>query len=204
METMEKTDTFDVKITMLAPEHIEQVARLHVRGINKGFISSLGETFVRRLYQAIVESERAFGFVAIVDGKVAGFVSCAESVGSVYKHVLKKHFVKCLWTILPKMLCPRNVKHALETLFYPKTISSGFPPAEILAVVVSEYARGAGIGKTLIRSSLDEFRKRKIPKVKVMVGCQLPANTFYAKLGFELAGQYQHHGYMLNVYVYRL
>ena len=98
----EKQD--QIKFDKLKTEHIPEVAQLHIMGIKEGFFGSLGNKFVCCLYQAIIESDQAFGFVAIKDGEVLGFVSCVESLSSLYKHIIKKDFCNLAWAMLPKML----------------------------------------------------------------------------------------------------
>ena len=188
-------------ILPLETEHADAIAELHIRGIAGGFISSLGPGFVRCLYRGIAQSDRAFGFVAIVDGDVAGYISCAESVGAVYKYILRKHFFRLSLAVLPKLLRFRTLKHALETLLYPSRAKNDLPAAEVLAIVVDDSVRGRGVGRALMQRSCDEFHRRGVEKVKVMVGKGLPANAYYEKLGFELTGHYEHHGAVLNCYV---
>lgn len=177
------------------------VAALHIEGIGTGFISSLGEKFVEYLYERIVTSTQAFGFVAAEDGKVIGFISCTESVAAIYKYILKKHFFRLVLAILPKMLRLYYVKSVIETLFYPIRCGANLPSVEILAIVVDEQRRTMGIGRRLIKEALHESRRRGIEKIKVMVGEPLPANKFYRHLGFQLVGQYRHHGHLANAYV---
>lgn len=57
----------------LESKHAEQIATLHIKGINTGFISSLGIDFVTALYEAIAKNKSSFGFVGI------GLVDCARS-----------------------------------------------------------------------------------------------------------------------------
>lgn len=194
-------DPSGISMVCVSEANAAAVARLHICGISEGFISSLGERFVRYLYQGISESDDAFGFVAVRDEKVLGFIACAESVGAVYRQVLKKHFLALVFSILPKLLHWRIIKNAAETLLYPVKAHDNLPRAEILSIVVGEEARGTGVGKMLMAAALEEFRRRGIAEVKVMVGEWLPANEFYKKVGFTLRGQYRHHGYMLNAYV---
>jgi len=47
-----------MEFTRLESRYVEQVARLHIDGINTGFISSLGIDFVMALYRAIAKDEK--------------------------------------------------------------------------------------------------------------------------------------------------
>jgi GNAT superfamily N-acetyltransferase len=195
-----------MEIAQLNNEYVAQVARLHIHGISEGFISSLGEKFVSSLYRGIIESEQAFGFVAVRDGQILGFICCAESVGKVYKQVLKKHFFQLGVAFLPKIFCWRFWKNALETLCYPAKAQGhdDLPSAEVLSIVVDDKAQGLGVGRLLIEAAFEEFKKRNISEIKVMVGDGLRANEFYEKMGFTLARQMLQHGKPMNAYIRKL
>ncbi len=193
-------------IIRLSTEHNIQVTVLHIQEIKYGFISSLGEKFVSSLYRGIIESEQAFGFVAVQEGQILGFICCAESLGAVYKQVLKKHFFRLGVAFLPKIFCRRFWKNALETLCYPAKAQGhdDLPPAEVLSIVVDGKAQGMGVGRLLMEAAFEEFKKRNIPEIKVMVGEGLRANVFYENMGFTLARQMLQHGKPMNAYIRKL
>jgi ribosomal protein S18 acetylase RimI-like enzyme len=196
----------ELQIQSLSIDYAQLVSQLHINGISEGFISSLGEKFVSSLYGGIIESDQAFGFVAVRDGQVLGFICCAESLGLVYKQVLKKHFFRLGVAFLPKIFCWRFWKNAMETLFYPVKAKAheGLPPAEVLSIVVDDKAQGMGVGRMLMEAAFAEFKKRNISEIKVMVGDGLQANEFYKKMGFQLATQLVQHGKAMNAYVTKL
>lgn len=188
-------------IVPMSIEHAAAAARLHRQGIPEGFIASLGEPFLRALYEAIVTSSRAFGFVALDRGEVCGFVTCAETVRGVYSSVLKRRFFRLAWSVLPRMARPGNLRNLWETFRYPARAEAGLPEAELLSIAVAESARGGGVGRRLFERCVEEFHRRGVPAFKIMVGEGLPANGFYQRLGCRAAGLYRHHGRMLCAYV---
>lgn len=198
----EKQD--QIKFDKLKTEHIPEVAQLHIMGIKEGFFGSLGNKFVCCLYQAIIESDQAFGFVAIKDGEVLGFVSCVESLSSVYKHIIKKDFCKLAWAMLPKMLRWYNIKNTIATLLYPSKTRKNLPSAEILTIVVDKHVRKMGVGRRLIEQSYDEFCKRGIKWIKVITGEDQQADEFYKTVGFKLIDHSQRRGVLLNIYAMKL
>lgn len=190
-----------VRIVPLRTEYVDAVARLHIAGITEGFIASLGPRFVRYLYQGILAAPGAFSYVAEdSDGQVLGFISCAESVGQIYKQVLKRNFLGLTLAVAPKMVRPRVLRNVCETLLYPSKADDSLPPAELLSIVVDDKARGMRVGARLVEKGLQEFHNRGVERIKVMVGAMLPANAFYLKMGFVKVGEYAHHGHTLNAY----
>ena len=75
-------------------------------------------------------------------------------------------------------------------------------PIELLSIVVAPKARGGAIATKLVKAGLEECYKRKIDKLKVLVGIDnKPANKLYEKCGFELVQQIKSHGTLSNIYV---
>ena len=166
------------------------VATLHIEGITAGFISSLGKEFVEYLYEGIVASSQAFGFVAIEDDRVIGFITCVKSVTSIYKYILRNHFFKLVLAILPKLLRLSNVKDVIETLFYPRGAGKDLNCAEIVAIVVDGRWRGKGVGRSLILKAVDETGRRGMEKIKVMVGEPLSAQRVGTCRPFRTSRQF--------------
>jgi len=187
----------------LESRHADQVARLHIQGINTGFISSLGIGFVTALYEAIVEDDNSFGFVAEENDKVLGFVAFTTNINKLYKSVILKKGWRFALLLAGKMFSLKRIKKVFETLFYPsRTKKMNLPSAELLSIVVADERQGKGLGLQLLQKGLAGCAKRGIDKVKVLVGADnKPANELYQKCGFELVGQIDSHGVISNVYV---
>jgi len=81
----------------------------------------------------------------------------------------------------------------------------GLPEAELLSIVVAEEHQGKGVGLALVKRGFEECARRKIEKVKVLVGAQKErANKLYLNCGFDLVGQFENHSVLSNVYVVRI
>ncbi|HOF18942.1 MAG TPA: GNAT family N-acetyltransferase [Phycisphaerae bacterium] len=187
----------------LSKRHARQAAHLHREGIGTGFLSSLGEAFLRQLYSAIPSCPSAFGYVwQEPDGEVLGFIACAQSVGRMYKQALWRRGVWMALILARFVVRPGIVRRIWHTLRYPSQVGDDLPSAEVLSIAVSEKARGKGVGKALMQAALAEFARRSIARVKVAVWSENEtANQFYLRCGFRLAITREHHGLPMNVYV---
>jgi len=187
----------------LKTEHANQVARLHIKGISTGFISSLGIDFVTALYEGIAQSKSSFGIVAQENESLLGFVAFTTNLNKLYKSVILKKGLRFAIMLAGKMSSTQRIKKVLETLFYPGRIRKmALPRAELLSIVVAEKARGKGLANDLVKKGLGTCRKKGIAKVKVLVGMSNgPANKLYQNCGFELVCQLDNHGVISNVYV---
>ena len=190
-------------IKPLSKSYSSQVASLHISGISTGFISSLGIEFVTALYEAIAEDKNSFGFVAVEDDKVLGFVAFSTNLSKLYKYVVLKKGLKFAFILARKMTSFRVFRKVLDNTFYPNKMKKmELPNAELLSIVVVEEGRGKGVAAQLIEKSFEQCKNRDIDKVKVLVGAEnLPANKLYKKCGFEFHSEIENHGVISNIYV---
>lgn len=193
------------KIRPLTDKDANGVAALHIESITRGFISSFGIDFVTSLYKAIAQSKTSFGFVAVDNDKVLGFVVFTNNIKSLYWSIILKSGLHLMLLFAKKALSFQRIKNALETLFYPsRTKKIKLPPAELLSVAVAPKERGRGLASQLIKKGFEHCRKKRIDEVKVLIGADNEAgNKLYIKSGFELAGQIVNHGIVSNIYVAR-
>jgi ribosomal protein S18 acetylase RimI-like enzyme len=163
----------------------------------------LGIEFVTALYGAIAEDENSFGFVAIEDDKVLGFIAFSTNLNKLYKSIILKRGLRFAFLLAGKMFSLERIKRTLETLFYPgRTKGMNLPSAEVLSIAVASQSCGKGFACQLIEKRLQECYKRGLDKVKVLVGADNTAvNKLYLKCGFELVEQINNHGVLSNIYV---
>ena len=192
-----------MKIELIEHENVHRIARLHITGIPVGFISSLGEKFLTVLYEAIAKDKNSFCLVAEEEGQLLGFAAFTESIGQLYKSVIKSHCLKLLPVLALKMIRPSVFKRVIQNILYPgKSKKLGLPQAELLSIVVDSAARGKGVAKMLCEAGFDECRKRGIDKVKVLVAAEnIPANKLYKKCGFKFVTEVDSHGVLSNIYI---
>lgn len=189
-------------IVTMTKQHARAAARLHRTGIHTGFLSALGSMFLTQIYAAIPSCPSGFGYVwQEEDGRVLGFIACADGVGKFYKQALLRRGMFMALPLIRFILRPSVMKRMWQTLRYPVESDEDLPQGEILSIAVSSEARRKGIGKALLQAALDEFEQRGARRVKVAVGANLaPANRFYPRCGFELALTREHHGHPMNIY----
>lgn len=173
-------------ITDIKQDHTAQIAKLHMQGISTGFISSLGIDFVTALYEVIAQSKSSFGFVAQEANKIVGFVAFTANISKLYKLVVLRKGLRFGFLLAGKMFSLRRIKKVFETLFYPTRIRKmHLPKAELLSIVVAKEQQSKGIASAMIRRGFEECVRRKIEKVKVLVGAQKKsANKLLPKMWF--------------------
>ena len=192
-------------IMKLKRQHIADVASLHERYIDGGFISSLGSAFLVHLYESMITSENAFCLVAEDAGEIHGFISGTYDLSIFYNDFLKKKFVPVMALLVPKLIKPKIFWKLVETFIYPSK-QKNLPGAELLSIVVSDKYRGKGVSESLFKSMVSEFKEKNITNFKVVVGSNLSAATrFYQKMGgIPYAEIEVHNAEVSRVYVWEI
>ena len=183
----------------------DQLAEVHRAEISEGFLSTLGPSFLRTLYQTLASSKSAFVLVSIEGNRVQGFIVGAMDTGAVYKEFFNRAGFKALRFLLPKLFSVARIKRICETLFYPKKKQSdSLPEPEILNFCVRSDLQSKGVGTQLFLSLCDEFRQRGVSQIRIVTGeSQLSAQKFYEKKNARLAANIQvHKDSQSRVYVY--
>ena len=175
----------------LAPD-ASAVAALHRDLIAEGFLSSLGERFLCRLYRRVALSDDAFVLVAEDDDEVVGFIAGALSLGRLYRRfVLRDGAAVALGSPLRLAGAWRRV---LETLRHGVDGEDGTPGAELLAVAVAPAWRGRGVGARLVSAFQAELTGRGVDASQVVVGADnAPAIAMYRRAGFTPARTFELH-----------
>ncbi len=192
-----------VEIRVARVSDAPAIAHLHRTRISEGFLSSLGERFLTRLYRRIILSDGGYAAVAINHGsEVVGMSALAVNVAHLYKQFIVKDGLVAGFISAPRIL--RSLPRVWETLRYPST-AEGLPDAEVLSVAVSDDVAGRGVGRALLASTLRECELRGLQAVKVVAGTDnTAALALYRASGFVLVETMQvHAGTNSSVLVWR-
>lgn len=182
-----------------------QVAEIHRSEISEGFLSTLGPGFLMTLYKALSDSEHSFLLCYEAEGRVQGFIVGATDTGAVYKEFFRRAGWKSFTVLVPKLFSVARIKRILETLFYPKKKrQDDLPEPEILNFCVRAETQGQGVGSKLFEALCEEFRKRGVPKIRIVTGeTQKSAQQFYEAKKATLAANIEvHKDTQSRVYVY--
>jgi len=190
----------------LSTVDLSAVARLHRRSITAGFLSTLGERFLARLYRAIASDSCSAVLVADSGSGIEGFVAGTVDTSAMYRRVLGREWFWFGLALAPSALKPGNVKRMLETLRYGKRSDVGEQPgavtAELLAIAVAPQARARGVGRGLVDGLEAFFAGRGVKQYKVITAASDPAsNGFYTACGFAPTREFAHHGNPMREYV---
>jgi ribosomal protein S18 acetylase RimI-like enzyme len=191
------------------PNFWREIASLHQEEIQEGFLSTLGQEFLARLYAAVVQSDDAFLLAALVGnaGKVAGFICGSTDTNQVMRDCIFQSGFRLIPPLLPRVLSLRTVSKILETLRYSRhNGSSALPKAEILNFCVSRGVQRQGVGRRLFGALISEFKRRGVDQIKIVTGeSQVTARRFYEAIHARQIGNIEvHTGARSVVFLYQI
>jgi len=175
---------------------LSEVARLHVEYIKSGFMSQLGERFLKCFYRTISKSESSYLAVYINEkNEVCGFISGTISLPNLKKELKKKCKLTIVESFLKLIFNPMKILNFFESYKYAS--SEHFKVAtnsELISIVVRQECRSKGIAKALYKSLVYFFKEKKVKKFKILVGSNLKeAQKFYEKMGAEKIDEIEIH-----------
>lgn len=189
----------------ITTEEFSWIASLHKNSIATGFISSLGEKFLSRLYHGI--SKHPLSCVIVEKnnhGRLIGFISGSLSISNCYQYVITHNFVGLGLPIIFKLFSLSTIKKIFETLIYPmrKNRSNFNTQAELLSIAVTANSRGKGVGSRLVKSLEDFFKENNFSGTyKVVTAADdKSSNDFYKSVGFHFVQEFKHHNNLMNEY----
>ncbi|WP_445425010.1 GNAT family N-acetyltransferase [Alishewanella sp. HL-SH06] len=175
---------------------IDSVVILHIKAFEGFFLTSLGKSFLRKLYQAFLfEESGVFRVITDDDGNIIGFAAGTTSPDLFFSSLRKKKWLSFLISSIPGVLNqPIKVLRKLyHAMFY-----KGDKPAELLssALLSSIAVLPEMTGKSLGKELLLDFEKQ----VKSMNVASLYLTTdkfgndsvvaFYTKTGYQIESDF--------------
>jgi ribosomal protein S18 acetylase RimI-like enzyme len=165
-------------------------AALHAGQISEGFLTFLGERFLRRLYRRLVRTPGSFLLVADFEGSTIGFLAGSTHVRALYRSFAWRDGVPAMAACGGRLL--RSPVRALETLRHG-TGASG-QGAELLAVAVDPSVQGRGAGTLLVEGFLHQVTTRGEKVAHVVVAADNDAaEALYRKAGFSTVERFELH-----------
>jgi ribosomal protein S18 acetylase RimI-like enzyme len=177
-------------IRLATTDDVARIAQLHATRIGTGFLSSLGERFLRRLYRRAVLSPDAFVLVT-GDPPVDGFAAVALSTGRLYRSFVVRDGIVAGVEAAPGLL--RTPRRTWETLRYPAS-AVDLPPAEVLSIAVDERASGRGLGGALAGAVEEELQRRGVDAARIVIAADNSASLgVFTRRGWTLAERVELH-----------
>jgi len=185
----------------------KEVAKLHIKSMEQGFMPTLGESFLSLLYESIDADPNSVLIIETKNEKVIGFVTGGSGMGSIYRQMLIRWF-RLTCTLVPNLLNPLKLKKILEIVFNTSKTKTEFINCknELFSISVSKEYRGLAVSERLYEKLCQWFVGNGVNSFKIVVGESLiRANGFYRKMGAKPADKIIiHEGELSTLYFHDL
>jgi GNAT superfamily N-acetyltransferase len=193
----------EIEIRLAGTGDAAACASLHADGLSDGFFVELGPAFLRAYHRAFVSSPEAVTFVAVVRGRVVGAITGVLRPQAHMRWMLQRRGValaaiglismpvhpRASWRFVRSRMGRYIAGWRRHRAASAKSGPAVDGRAVLSHIVVSEGARGAGLGERLVATFLQYARNAGAERftLTTLEGAA-GASGFYEHLGWEPAG----------------
>jgi len=196
-----------MRVVHLERKYIRQIVDIHARAFPKFFLTFLGRGFLREFYRSFLKEENGISYIAVDD---PGEVVLGVIVGPVSPEVFYKKLVIWRWwafgfsSLGAVLKNPSIFKRLLRALKYRGKQPGSSEYALLSSIAVAPEAQGLGVGKALLKTWVEEAKRRKCRGVYLTTDSldNEAVNHFYQRAGWILEGTFlTPEGRSMNRYV---
>jgi ribosomal protein S18 acetylase RimI-like enzyme len=183
-----------------------RVAELHRQAMGNSLWASLGGSFLRELYKAMVDSPYFLGFVYVEDGEVKGFIAGTIDTKALFNDIFKRRMI----FIAPAALLglvrhPLVLGQLVETARYMGKSGAPDVSSESLFCSFVPELRGKRVSGHINKVLFDELLARGYSKVKISTEADnAGALRQLQSWGFKEAHRFRFYGKEMVTFVLEL
>ena len=184
-----------IVISHLKPEWINDVAKIHFDALPNDFLPMLGMHFlINTFYPAVLSSPFGKAFIAVNElNKPIGFIIVTLKSNEFLKDIIRSRFWEFLKIgISSSFKSLINLRNNFQILFSGLSSKKSTNFGEIYIIAVKNSFRGKGIGKMLVKKSIDYLLGNNLRGIKIKT---LVSNSkwigYLSKEGWKLERSFQ-------------
>jgi len=157
-------------ISPLKSSWVKEIARIHYSSLPNDFLPSFGVDFLSNIfYPAVLKSSFGKVFVALRnDDEPIGFVLVTTDSSAFLNEIVRNRLCKFLKIgIKSSVRSMENFKNNVEIVLSSIFSKSESNIGEIYIIAVKKPFRGKGIGKLLIKKSIEFIEDQKLDGIKI-------------------------------------
>lgn len=185
---------------------IGDLANLHLKAFPSFFLTQLGFSFLKTLYQGYLDDQDSGIIVAEKNEKVEGFVAYSNDYPKFYKNLIRHKIISFAWcSFLAAIRHPSFVRRLFGAFKKSDSVVKTEKYVELASICTDPAVEGQGIGTALIKYLISkiDFSEFVYINLETDADGNDRANRFYQKNGFILARQYiTPEGRKMNEYHY--
>ena len=172
---------------------IGDLANLHLKAFPSFFLTQLGFSFLKTLYQGYLDDQDSGIIVAEKNEKVEGFVAYSNDYPKFYKNLIRHKIISFAWcSFLAAIRHPSFVRRLFGAFKKSDSVVKTEKYVELASICTDPAVEGQGIGTALIKYLISkiDFNEFAYINLETDADGNDRVNRFYQKNGFILARQY--------------
>jgi GNAT superfamily N-acetyltransferase len=183
--------------------HYKNIAKLHKLCLKQGFLSTLGESLLALIYEAIDSDPNSILLVETVNDKVVGFLAGGQNMKYVYWQMFKR-WPRLVFSLFPEIINLKKLVRIFELVWFSlknKPYANKKMP-ELFSIAVLDSERNKGIAQRLYKTFALRLSQRGESAFYIITGDTLEAaHRFYIKAGAKPIGKVRiHNGNISTMY----
>lgn len=180
----------------------KDIARIHRETIKFGFLSTLGDDFLKNLYQFIISSNYSRCYICKNHNKSFGFICVSLNSKKTYSEFLKRNLSLAIVIFIKNVFSINRVSKIFDHLFY-NSKKKDLPNAELLSVAVVEEFKRKKIGSELFNHAMNYFKENNIKDFVITTGANnIESNEYFKKNNCRLSRKVSiHRKQNSNIYI---
>jgi len=189
-------------------EDIPAVVGIHLQSFPGFFLTFLGPSFLKLLYEGVGRHPQGIALVSESDSGIDGFVAGVADQSGFYRRLIKTRVVRFAGASLGAVLRrPRIVPRLVRALGQSRQSERSAARACLMSIAVRPGASGKGAGRALVSAFSEAMAARGIREYCLTTDRDFNdrVNQFYLRLGFRLSGTFvTPEGRAMNEYIMTL
>jgi ribosomal protein S18 acetylase RimI-like enzyme len=168
------------------------IAQTHIKYLPTSFRGGNGIQLLKTYYDVIAEQYGGIGYIAVTDGRIAGFICGIWDRQAIKRSLLKKWGKLMIYGIGQALRNPKVAPGFIARVFDPHSLTSARTEGyELRPIVVLPEYRGQGIADKLTLRLLEDAEERGFKEVFLITEAgNFAAIKFYTKIGFVFEDQF--------------
>lgn len=189
------------KISFADNKIIQEIVPIHLNVLKDSFLNNFGKKFLKIIYSNLIDSPEVICLTLYEKNKVEGFALAIKDYSLFFKIAISKNKAYLFFIVGSKIILQPitayKLLRSLPSIFFSKETHH----AELQFIAVSPAFQGMGLGSSLIKQLVKEFKKNHINQLHVGTKSKDPlSNKFYQKMGFTKEYSKTYFGEELNYY----
>lgn len=202
------TPTSRPAVRLAEMKDVPAIVDIHLLSFPGFFLSSMGPTFLRHLYQGIIRDVTGFVLVVAPGDRIRGFVAGTTSPAGFYGRLLRRAWPQFFMASIPPLLRkPGIIPKLLRSLRKPGEEDRAEAGALLMSLAVDPKFQRNGDGRLLLAHFCERCRAAGVNRVRLTTdGAHNDGvNTFYTRQGFQLSKTFETpEGRIMNEYTREL